>query len=148
MDSNYLEHYGRKGMKWGQHIFGEFQSQAKYAKGKSTNGTLQKNKKETTAKPETKVDKPKAPQQKRLQDLTNEELDALLKRARMEDEYRRLQPQKIDIGKRLVKNVLLPVLEQQAKNYLNAQLGKVVSNLTKDPPNPPKKNENSDKEKK
>lgn len=31
-----LEHYGRKGMKWYQHIFGEAQSHAKYAKGKKS----------------------------------------------------------------------------------------------------------------
>lgn len=29
---DYLEHYGRKGMKWYQHLFGDYQSGAKYAK--------------------------------------------------------------------------------------------------------------------
>ena len=32
MDS-YLEHYGRKGMKWYQHIYGTEDSRAKYSKG-------------------------------------------------------------------------------------------------------------------
>lgn len=30
----HLEHYGRKNMKWGEHIFGEWQSHAKYAGGR------------------------------------------------------------------------------------------------------------------
>ena len=34
--SDELYHYGRKGMKWGQHIFGEYQDSAGYAKKSST----------------------------------------------------------------------------------------------------------------
>lgn len=30
-NSEYLEHYGRLGMKWYQHIYGDYQGQAKYA---------------------------------------------------------------------------------------------------------------------
>ena len=141
---DYLEHYGHRGMKWGQHIFGDYQSHAKYAKGKTATGTFKKNKKQTEPKAQTKTEEQKAPKQKRLQDLSDDELRTLLNRARMEDEYRRLQPKKLDVGKRLVQNVLVPVLEQQAKNYLNAQLGKVVSDLTKGS----KEDKKSDKEKK
>lgn len=34
-EKDYLEHYGVKGMKWYQHIFGDLDSRAKYSKKKS-----------------------------------------------------------------------------------------------------------------
>lgn len=36
MSSDFLEHYGRKGMKWGQHIFGDESPSATFKKGSST----------------------------------------------------------------------------------------------------------------
>lgn len=41
-----LEHSGRKGMKWYQHIFGDYQDHAKYAKGSSGQSDNKKTRKE------------------------------------------------------------------------------------------------------
>ena len=38
-EEDYLAHYGRKGMKWYQHIFGDYQKGAKYAKRSGTSDT-------------------------------------------------------------------------------------------------------------
>lgn len=60
--SNYresLEHYGRKGMHWYQHIFGDEQSHAKYAKGSSDNKKTWRDRREAAAKQKA-ADKAKA----------------------------------------------------------------------------------------
>lgn len=135
-----LEHYGRKGMKWYQHIYGEVQPGAQYAqkgvvkvsKSKKKGDAALKRAKEAAKTEPKKEEKAK---KKSVSELSDAELEKVLKRARMEDEYRRLQPQKVSLGKQLMKNVLVPVLEQQAKNYLNAKIGNYVSQLTKPPQN-------------
>ena len=121
--SDYLMHYGHRGMKWGQHIFGDYQKHAGYAKTAAKEAKITKKQEQKTKKQAAKKEEPKT---KRIEDLSDADLEKLLKRARMEDEYRRLQPKKVSMGKRLVNNVLLPVFEQQAKNYLNAKIGQYV----------------------
>lgn len=60
-----LEHTGRKGMKWYQHIFGDYQKSAKYAKGSSdaTKGT----KKSSTDNKKEKADKKSADEKARAE---------------------------------------------------------------------------------
>lgn len=131
---DFLMHYGRKGMKWYQHIYGEVQSGAKYAqKGSSgvqtTKGQIQSSKK-SVAK-ESKKENAK-PEIKRIEDLTDDELRRMLNRAQMEKQLRDLQPKKVSVGQEIVNRILLPVLEQQAKNFLNAEIGKAVRKMTQD----------------
>lgn len=38
---DFIEHHGRKGMKWYKHIFGEYQDHARYAGGKKTKSKKQ-----------------------------------------------------------------------------------------------------------
>lgn len=82
--SNYrdsLEHYGRKGMHWYQHIFGDHQGHAKYAKGSSGSDKKQsrwsqrkeenrkKREKEKAAKEKAKTEKQAAQKEKERQDI-------------------------------------------------------------------------------
>ena len=73
---DYFAHYGRKGMKWYQHIFGERQSHAKYNKSKKDD----------------------------YKNLSDEELRSRINRIRLEREYKNLSSS--GIGKKIALSVL------------------------------------------
>ena len=73
---DYFAHYGRKGMKWYQHIFGERQSHAKYNKSRKED----------------------------YKELSDEELRSRINRLRLEREYKNLSSS--GVGKKIVLSVL------------------------------------------
>lgn len=129
-------HYGRKGMKWGQNIF---------TKGKSTSSKKKKPTTQVSTAP--KPNKPKttsslapvkkeAPKKKSIKEMTNQELREANERIRLEQEYRRLNPERVSAGKKfkdsLVNDVLLPSARDSAKNILTQQMTKRGSRFVDD----------------
>lgn len=132
----HLEHYGRKGMKWYQHIFGEEQSHAKYAQGKGSTSKKKSSKpsgKATTksvkkAKKDSKIAqlKKQAAEKRRKEilkdptklykyrnEFTKEEIDKAMQTFEWEKKLRSYSTSKnedltktLEQGKRVVQSVL------------------------------------------
>ena len=93
-DSDSLVHYGVKGMKWGvrryQNKDGSYTSA-----GKKRRKQYSSDYKETASL-----------RKKSYKELSNEQLQKLNKRMNLESEYRRLNPQGIEKGKKVVRDVI------------------------------------------
>ena len=124
---DYLAHYGRKGMKWYEHIFGKLQSHAKYNKDGKTE-TSKSNKKEKKSKSYKK--------------LSDEDLKKRIERAKLEKEYLDLTKDTRSNGKRLVKraldlledsgfNIVKGSVENIGKQYVTYWLGSQINKLAK-----------------
>ena len=122
---DYLAHYGRKGMKWYQHIFGRLQGHAKYAKEKAV------------AKRSEKVKK-KDKTEKNYKKISDEELKRRISRLRNEKEYLDLTRASRRAGQRAAIAVLdaigkgsLRVIEDQTRTAGNKLVGQIISELEK-----------------
>lgn len=117
-DEFYLEHHGRKGMKWGQHIFGDkIKSGASKiaAKGK----TVVKNKRAKRAKAvkaKARAKRKKATQKaqkkadlkrkiKPVSKMTDAELQKIIKRKQLEKQYKDLNTNTKSQGRKLVEEI-------------------------------------------
>lgn len=121
-----LYHYGRKGMKWGQSIYGSKQSGSSgKASAKKTLSIKERFSKATGAKTKAKLEDktPKAPQKKSIKDMTDQELKD--RKARVEAEYNLIQaerklaeltPKKVSIGRKMVESTWNDVLAPAAKS--------------------------------
>ena len=105
---DYLSHYGRKNMKWYEHIFGKFQEHAKYAGRKAAP-------KKSSTKTEEKQTKPSSKKEKKQshKKMSNEELQKRIDRLKIEKEYLDLTRDTRTKGKRLVDKTL-DVLEKSS----------------------------------
>lgn len=107
-----LYHYGVKGMKWYQHIFGKLDNRGKYKeKAESSN-----NKKEN------------------VKTMTDEDLRKRIERLRMESEYKRLvkdlQPEEVKKGESFLTGVLKESGKELAMNFAKgygSAKGKIVA---------------------
>lgn len=111
-----LEHYGVKGMKWGtrrsKRELAKAREQAKSDDYKTAEGA-----------------KAKATE-KGLSSLSNKELETLNRRLNLEQQYVQLttkeSSRKKSAGKKYAQDLLLDVGNQQAKQYLNRQVGEMI----------------------
>ena len=111
-----LYHYGRKGMKWGQHIFGKERSSGT-KKRKKESGVVDAVKKMTANRKQKKAVKAETERQKKLKkkkisDMTDDELRERIARLELEKRYRDLTPKDTSKGKSFLSNML----ESSAKN--------------------------------
>lgn len=129
-NDNELYHDGRKGMKWGQHIYGRLyrnkdgtltslgrKKAIKYAKkykqvtgGKPTQANIVKTTKQNTKDPK--------PQSKSVNDMTDDELRQRINRLQLEKQFRDLQPAQISCGKRFIDNIVKPATTDAGKQLL------------------------------
>ena len=140
MDNDELMHYGVPGMKWGvrrtpaqlgrkktsssKSLFGKKKSKAK-AKAKAKS---ESSKKETAQKPKT------------VKEMSDEELNAAIRRMQLEQTYASLSPQKVSTGKaitkRILNNIVVPAAEdvgrQMVKTALTRAGNKTLSEVFKD----------------
>ena len=139
--SNELYHYGRKGMKWGQHIFGKQKSVSSARKSKSGSSLGSKVaewKKKRVAKDKEKeaVKKTEVLKKKSVSDMTDEELNRAINRARMEDTYRSLRPEQVSAGKKFIETtfnkVIAPAAAEAGGRFLKNKLNGLVDEYFKD----------------
>lgn len=105
-----LMHYGRKGMKWYQHIFGEIDKRAAYASAK-LKAASEKAKANREAERLVERDKKTVSSAKALRSLSTDELKARIDRLNLEKQYKDLvlgpnQQQKNSVGKKLLVEAL------------------------------------------
>lgn len=142
-NSDELYHYGRKGMKWGQHIFGKVKTGAKKAGKKTVELAKAGYKKASTAAKfhaaETRAKKAADRLRKKpIKDLTDEELAARTNRMIKEKELRNLEKSVNELSdaqktagrkfaESMVTKVAIPAVlnagEKQLTAFLNKKLG-------------------------
>lgn len=128
--SDQLVHYGIKGMRWGirrteaqlARARGELPSQQKTA---NKSGGLFSKKKKTTAKKE----EPKKTE-KKISEMSDEELRAKINRLQLEKQYRDLSPKQVSKGRAFYEKNIAPALNETIKNiakdYTNKKLREVL----------------------
>lgn len=111
-----LNHHGVKGMKWGVRRF-----------QKKDGSLTSAGKKRYASSSPKKVSKPSSEskqEKKTVKDLSDEELRKRITRLQLEKQYKDLQPQKISAGKKFVDSVIIPAVNESAKNVLRDFLTK------------------------
>ena len=134
-----LYHYGRKGMRWGQHIFGKEPTGSAGSRKKSSNSVAksikkvmenQKKKREEAAKAK-RTKKSIEGNSKSIKDMSNDELSTVIKRLEMEQRYQTLvnDPRKVSKGKRFAENffekAVLPGVANAGSKLIETQLTKL-----------------------
>lgn len=133
-----LVHYGVKGMKWGIR-----RSPAELARARGERAPKTTKKKTSFFSKKTVKKKPeKAPakastkketsSKKTPSEMTNDELQAAVRRLELEKRYRDLSPKKVSVGRKIVDSVIIPALTESGKNLLKdytTKLGKQVLGL-------------------
>lgn len=110
-----FEHSGRKGMKWYRHIFGKFQSLAKYAKGSS----VSLNKTDQSSSETKEETDPKK--------MTDEQLRTKINRLRLENDYitekKKQQPDK------KAQKLLFDIAAESGRRFVSAFMQNVGAQL-------------------
>lgn len=141
-----LYHWGIKGMKWGvrryQNPDGSLTAAGKKRYTNPDGSLNEKGKKKFGNSVKSDAETPK---RKTAKDMTDEELDKAIARAKKEDEYNRLRPEptvetKNENYKKLmakvVDDMIVPAVIQSGKNALQKALDKQANELLKDQVDP------------
>ena len=140
MYNNELMHYGVTGMKWGVRRTPAQLGRKKTSSSKSLFG---KKKSKSKAKAKTKSESSKeetAPKKKSVKEMSDDELNAAIRRMQLEQTYASLSPQKVSTGKavtkRILNNIVVPAAEdvgrQMVKTALTRAGNKTLSEVFKD----------------
>ena len=137
-----LYHWGIKGMKWGvrryQNPDGSLTAAGKKRYTNPDGSLNEKGKKKFGNSVKSDAETPK---RKTAKDMTDEELDKAINRARKEDEYNRLRPESKEEIKdsnykklmtKVVNEMIVPAVIQSGKNALQKALDKQANELLKD----------------
>lgn len=137
-----LYHWGIKGMKWGvrryQNPDGSLTAAGKKRYTNPDGSLNEKGKKKFGNSVKSDAETPK---RKTAKDMTDEELDKAIARARKEDEYNRLRPEPKEEIKdsnykklmaKVVNEMIVPAVIQSGKNALQKALDKQANDLLKD----------------
>lgn len=134
--SDELCHYGRKGMKWGQNIFGKKRSGAKgTVVAKKKKSYLERAKEAKEAKKKAKAAAAEEARKRDPKNMTDADLRRAIDRKRLENEYRTLYPKKVSWGKKFASEFLdkaiTPSLVDGGKHILTNMLKQYGDNLLK-----------------
>ena len=129
---NELYHHGVKGMKWGVRKTPVRSSGGTTRKRKSNTLSLFK-KKKTTRKVSSANSSPS--QTKSIKDMSDDELERKIERARLEQKYLELNPETVSRGRRIAKSVMddmivpaaVDIGKQAVKSIMANGVNKVLS---------------------
>lgn len=121
--SDELYHYGRKGMKWGQNIFGKKRSGAKgTVVAKKKKSLIDKAKEAKEAKKKAKAAAEEEARKRDPKNMTDADIRRAIERKKLENEYNQYYPKKVSRGKKLVNDMidkaLLPSLVESGKKFM------------------------------
>lgn len=113
---NYLVHYGVQGMRWGVRHDRQGSSSGSSRVGSASksgnrvqklgNGSLEKSKERSDSKPRmSDHEKAQKIKSKSLSEMSNQEIEFLLKRQRLEKSYNELNPPQVSRGKKIVAGI-------------------------------------------
>lgn len=124
MKNNELLHYGVLGMKWGVRRSPE---QLRRARGER--------KSESSSSSKTSTKQTSSKKARSLSDFSDDELKKKVQRLQLEEQYKRLNPEKISAGKKFVKKVMndifIPAATEVGKNMVKDMLNDAAKSLTK-----------------
>lgn len=123
MKQNELFHYGIKGMKWGVR-----RTEAQLARARGERLPSENNRKAGVSKSSSSA-------KKKVSEMSDDELNRAVRRLQLEEQYRRLNPQKVSAGKKFVnkvaKDVLIPAATTVARNTIQRAMENEVKKLLK-----------------
>ena len=127
MENNTLNHWGIKGMRWGIRRF------------QNKDGSLTaagKKRRQQQDNDESEKAKPATPKKKSVSEMTDDELNKAIARARLEDQYKALRPEQEPAVKKFVsatmKQVIGPAVSSAGKDFLETYLKKMGADVLKD----------------
>ena len=127
---NELYHHGVKGMKWGVKKTPVRSSSGNTRKQKSNTMSLFKKKKTTR---NASVAKSSQAQTKSVKDMSDDELQRKIDRARLEQKYLELNPETVSRGRRIAKgvinNVIVPSAEDLGKQVVKSFMAKGINKV-------------------
>lgn len=134
-----LYHYGVKGMKWGiRRTPAQLGHTTGTKKKKSGPSVLSKaktaisNRREASKRKKVEASAKKSQKKKRLSEMSDDELQARIKRLELEKRYRDLTPKQTHRGRDFVSRVLESSAENIAKQATTYAMGSAVNAILKD----------------
>ena len=124
---NELYHHGVKGMKWGVRKTPVRSSGGTTRKRKSNTISLFKKKKTTR---NASVAKSSQAQTKSIKDMSDDELERKIERARLEQKYLELNPETVSRGRRIAKSVKDDIIVPAAVDIGKQVAKSIMANVT------------------
>ena len=139
MDNDELMHYGVPGMKWGVRRTPAQLGRKKTSSNKSLFGK-KKPKPKAKAKTKSESSKEETAPKKSVKEMSDDELNAAIRRMQLEQTYASLSPKKVSTGKavtkRILNNIIVPAAEdvgrQMVKTALTRAGNKTLAEVFKD----------------
>ena len=133
MYNDELYHTGRKGMKWGQHIYGRLYKRSdgsltelgrKRARAYAAKYRKITGHKVRQSQSDDKTEKTKTTKEKSVSEMSDSELQSRINRLQLEQRYSQLKPKHITSGKKFIETVFKPAASEASKQLMKEWLVK------------------------
>ena len=133
MYNDELYHTGRKGMKWGQHIYSRLYKRSdgsltelgrKRARSYAAKYRKLTGHKVRQSRSDDETTKVKKAKEKRVSEMSDSELQSRINRLQLEQRYSQLKPKNISSGKKFIEKVLKPAASDASKQLMKEWLVK------------------------